>query len=197
MTQFYDLPSQLQELLIMLPFRVGYYVSASDQTGGEEAEEQELEALSNIVTYYIEDALKSEIAQQAMTEMLGRRKYWDKWREHIDQVPAQCEKLFEELGAYLDDKDLIGFKNNLIDIAIAVAQAYCEDEHGAASEVRETSIAALLKRIGQAIFPQAIFPQAIFSGEPQSEQTISYNISAAEREAILKLADSLQIEVAI
>lgn len=192
MTQFYDLPSQLQELLIMLPFRVGYYVSASDQTGGKAAETQELEALSNIVTYYVEDALKSEIAQQAMTEMLGRRKYWDRWREQIDQVPAQCETLFEELSTFVDDKDIVGFKNNLIDIAIAVAQAYCEDEHGAASEVRDSSITALLKRIGQAIFPQAIFP-----GEPQSEQTISYNISSAERIAILKLADALRIEVDI
>ncbi len=186
MTQFYDLPPQLQELLIMLPFRVGYYVSASDQAGGEEAEAQELEALSNIVTYYIEDALKSEIAQQAMTEMLGRRKYWDRWREHIDQVPAQCETLFEELAVFMDDKDIIGFKNNLIDIAIAVAQAYCEDAHGAASEVREPPIAVLLRRIRYIIFP----------GEPQSEQTkVSYNISAVERDAILKLADSLRIKV--
>jgi len=47
-----DISSAERELLVSLPYRVGIFVSKSDEEGGEVSGEQELRALSNILTGY-------------------------------------------------------------------------------------------------------------------------------------------------
>jgi hypothetical protein len=71
-----DLPDDIRLLVVRLPYRVGFYVSASDKTGGEESDAAEMAALEGIVTFYVEDFCKSEFAQAVMLETIQRKAEW-------------------------------------------------------------------------------------------------------------------------
>lgn len=169
----------------MMPFRVGYYVSVSDRTGGVEADVREMAALENIVTFYVEDTLKSEFAQEAMLAMLRERYKWAEWCGHIEIVPEECLKLSAFLHEYLDEKDVIAYKNNLLEIAISVAQAYRElDDKLAFQDKLRTYVLVIFRRV-----------RAFLGGEDVPSMDSVLNISREERMAIGLLSDSLGIQV--
>ncbi|HNQ92279.1 MAG TPA: hypothetical protein PKI93_05035 [Alphaproteobacteria bacterium] len=183
MTRLTDLPEDIQSLIVKLPFRVGYYISASDKTGGEQADEAEMRALQNIVTFYVEDTLKSEFAQEAMLEMLRHKKDWENWKEHIEIVPEECLKMSESLVGTIDLKEIYSFKSNLLEIAISVAQAYREfDDKVPPMEKLKTHLSILFQRI-----------RALLKGEEMPSTDTMLNISREERMAVGLIADSLGI----
>ncbi len=185
MTALSQLPDDIQTLIIQLPFRVGYYISASDKIGGDEADQQEMMALENIVTFYVEDTLKSEFVQEAMQKMLAQKHSWEKWKDHIEVVPEECLKATEALVGVIEMKEIWAFKNNLLEIAISVAQAYREfDDTVSTVEKVQTYLTILFKRI-----------RAIMSGEEMPSTNSMLNISRDERMAIGLLADTLGIVV--
>lgn len=187
MTRLADLPEDIQSLIVKLPFRVGYYISSSDKTGGDEADVAEMQALQNIVTFYVEDTLKSEFAQEAMTEMLRRRKDWENWKEHVEVVPEECLKMSEALVGTVDLKEVYAFKSNLLEIAISVAHAYREfDDKVSAIEKISTYLSILFQRVS-----------ALLKGEEMPSNDTMLNISREERMAIGLIADSLGLSFKI
>ncbi|MDY0030186.1 MAG: hypothetical protein RBR86_09625 [Pseudobdellovibrionaceae bacterium] len=185
MTSLAALPEDIRNLVVKLPFRVGYYISASDKTGGDDADDAEMRALENIVTFYIEDTLKSEFATEAMLEMLRKKDQWENWKEHIEIVPEECLKMSESLVGNIELKEVVAFKNNLLEIAISVAQAYREFDHKVSTlEKFSTYFAILLKRI-----------QALMAGQEIQSTDAMLNISREEKMAIGLLADSLGVQI--
>lgn len=183
MTNLASLPEDIQELVIKLPFRVGYYISASDKTGGDEADEKEMQALENIVTFYVEDTLKSEFATEAMLEMIKRKKHWESWKEHIEIVPEECLKMSESLVGVIEMREIYAFKSNLLEIAISVAQAYREfDDSVSTSEKFSTYLSILFQRV-----------KAILTGQEMKSNDQMLNISRDEKMAIGLIANSLGI----
>ena len=53
-----------RELIVSLPYRVGLWISESDTSGGDEADEAERNALHLMMTGYAEDFLKSEVVEE-------------------------------------------------------------------------------------------------------------------------------------
>ncbi|HRK97814.1 MAG: hypothetical protein KDJ26_04135 [Alphaproteobacteria bacterium] len=187
MTALRELPEDIQQLIIKLPFRVGYYISASDKTGGDDADQKEMLALQNIVTFYVEDTLKSEFAQEVMLLMLKEKNHWGEWKEHIEIVPEECLKVTAALVGIVEMKEIIAFKNNLLEIAISVAQAYREfDDRVSTVEKIQTYLAIIFQRV-----------RALLLGEEIQSTDMMLNISREERMAIGLLADTLGIEVKI
>jgi len=84
------LPQDIQDLVVSLPFRVGLFISESDQTGGDESAEAERKALENIVTFYVEDTVKGEFAHEVMLHTLNNKSKWNDWSENIGKVPEEC-----------------------------------------------------------------------------------------------------------
>lgn len=167
------IPEEHYRSLIALPYRIGYFVSASDKTGGSESEGRELQALENLFTFYVEDALKSEFAQQVMLATLQHKAYWPQWRDDIDHVPEECTEIVGYLEDRLDIKSLVAFKNNLLEIGVTVAMAYNEGKPRI----------AFLDRI-----------KAMFAAPKVSTQNHEYlNVSMAEKAAINQLAGTLGI----
>lgn len=166
-------PEETYRTLIALPYRIGYFISASDKTGGSESEDRELQALENLFTFYVEDALKSEFAQQVMLATLQHKAYWPQWRDDIDNLPNECAEIVGYLGDRLDIKSLVAFKNNLLEIGVTVAMAYNEGKP-------KVSLIEKLK--------------SIFSAPKISTINHAYlNISADEKIAINRLADTFGI----
>lgn len=182
-----DLPDDIRLLVVRLPYRVGFYVSASDKTGGDESDAAEMAALEGIVTFYVEDFCKSEFAQAVMLETIQRKAEWDGWQEKIEIVPEEIRKVLDFLVDKLDGKELTAFKNNLLEIAIAVAQAYREfDVSQPLTERVQVYLSILIARIKALVKGQEI----------QSHDTL-LNISRDEKMAINLLADALGIEYRI
>ena len=167
-------PEDTYRTLVALPYRVGLYISQSDKTGGKSSEAQELAALENVVTFYVEDTLKSEFAQTIMLATLQHKTYWAQWSENIDSVPEECAYIAGYLADILDDRKLAGFKNNLLEIAMAVALAY-----------RETAAATGFFARMKALFA----PRLVKVSTEETQQHL--NISEAEKIAINHLAEKL------
>lgn len=126
MTLLDDLPGQDRTLLIRLPVRVGFWLSQVDKTGGAIAEKGERAAIETIVTAYAQDYLKSEFVQRLMELTVEQTPSWPNWMVELDRVPAECARMVDILTDRIDARDLNTFKHNLLDIAIAVAMAFCE-----------------------------------------------------------------------
>jgi hypothetical protein len=179
-----ELPDDTRRSIVRLPYRVGLYISMSDQTGGSESDDAEMAALANVVTYYVEDFCKSEFAQGVMLETLRYKDDWPNWKEDIQTVPDDCKKVFDALSGRQDVKDIVAFKNNLLEIAIAVAMAYREFNSSAEpwAERFRVYLSVLMRRI-----------KAFLKGEQPDSVDQILNISRDEKAAINILANTLGI----
>lgn len=185
MTYLSKLPQDIQELVVRLPFRVGLYISESDKTGGSESAEAERKALENIVTFYVEDTVKGEFAHEVMNETLRQKSKWTSWGCDLGLVDEECLKISQALVGVLDMKEIVAFKQNLIEIAFVVAQAYREfDQSASAGQKFQVYISLFLRRL-----------RAVFTGESVSSNEELLNISPAERSAIKLLGDTMGILV--
>lgn len=179
------LPQDLQDLIVSLPFRVGLFISESDQTGGDESAEAERKALENIVTFYVEDTVKGEFAHEVMLQTLNNKAKWAEWTESIDKVPDECLQLAYMLKETIEPKEILAYKQNLIEVAIAIAQAYCEfDENSSTMTKLEVYFTLFMKRM-----------QSMFSGEQVVSNDYTLNISPSERAAIKLLSKNLEVQV--
>ncbi|PZP57205.1 MAG: hypothetical protein DI586_01030 [Micavibrio aeruginosavorus] len=169
-------PEDTYRTLIALPYRVGLYVSQSDRTGGKSSETQELAALENVVTFYVEDTLKSEFAQTIMLATLQHKAYWPEWSAETESVPQECKTITDYLVNIIDERKLESFKSNLLEIAITVAQAYQES-------AQDVSIFGKIKHA-----------LSFRSEKIAADDNIEHiNISAAEKIAINKLAEMMGV----
>ncbi|MCC6597736.1 MAG: hypothetical protein IT559_02985 [Alphaproteobacteria bacterium] len=121
-----DFIPEQKELLVSLPYRVGLFVSQSDRSGGAEAQAIELQALASIIHGFSQDVFGSEFLQYVMGEVLARQSGWQSWAEEMDHVPRQCRQAREILATRLDEKEIKAYTTRLMEIAEAVALAFCE-----------------------------------------------------------------------
>ncbi len=124
-----QLTAQQKQTVVALPFRVGLYVSKADDTGGEEADQQEAAALESIIQGFAENMLGSESIQYIMTATLENKKNWPQWSGDLKQVPRECRETVDALSVIVDEKDAKAFANHLLQIGEAVALAFREYEH--------------------------------------------------------------------
>lgn len=178
-----DFTTEQHKLLVALPYRVGLWVSSSDSSGGDDADEAEKQALKAIVTGFAQDFLKSEFVQRLMEETIAHTPEWSGWETGLENVPDECAQAVEILAEKLDRKELMSFKLTMVEIATSVAMAYCEIEErdGMAASMRIKAM-MLLDRLRA----------MITGGDVRSEEEI-LNISSAERQALKTLALALDL----
>ena len=172
-----------RDLLVALPHRVGLWIGSVDSTGGSEAEDAEMQALSVIVTGFAEDFLKSEFVQAMMEETVRRKDEWDGWEKHLDDVPAECMRATDLLAERISRKELASFKLTLMEIATSVAMAYREFDDTA-------DISSRAKVYGRIIMDRL---GALLRGGKAHTMDEILNISDLERKALDKLVESLDL----
>jgi hypothetical protein len=165
-----------EELLISLPYRIGLYVSHADVTGGWDAQESEIQSLTDILRDYSNDFCKTEFSQKVFMDCLAMRGKWPVWSQDAESVPAQLDRAMRLLQPMMSEKELAGFCEVLGDIALAVAMAFRE----AADSGNENRpiVREILARIG-----------AVLS---EKDPLDHINISGRERAALKKIACSLR-----
>ena len=115
-----------RKLIVSLPFRVGLYISQSDETGGDESDDLEMEALDSIVTAYAQEVFGAETVQYVISETVARKGEWSGWSDDLDSIQSECYRAIDILADVVDDKEVTAFKRHLIEIGESVALAFRE-----------------------------------------------------------------------
>lgn len=173
-----------KDLLTALPYRVGLWVSRSDETGGEESGKAEIEALRGIIRGFAEDFCKSEFVEAIMRETISRNDRWNSWEKNADGVLAECSRAIEMISGYFEERDVTSFKHNLLEIGMAVALAYREfDGHESFAGRLKIRLRYVRQRVIAAM---------------QKKRIVSFseylNISRAEHAALAQLSAALRME---
>jgi hypothetical protein len=176
-----------RRLLVRLPYRVGAYISSSDNTGGMAADVQEKMALRTLLTAFVQDTLKSQEIQELMEETITKQSEWPQWVDDLDNVPDECRQIVDLLNDCLSAKEIGAFKSNLIEIALTVAMAFREVDV-TASNVEKLKVYSNLwiERW-----------RAFVGGKALIGSDEVLNVSAAEKAALVKLGHALQRDIRI
>ena len=170
--------------LTSLPYRVGLYVSQSDQSGGDAANENELRAIENLIYGFADGVFGSELVQNIMAETIKQKDKWSDWDQHLEQVPDECTDALAILSPYVDYKESTAYAMRLMDIGEAVALAFREDIAGQAGFGR---ILAYLRYLSYA-------KKAKAKKLPVRNFEDFLSISNDERRALVTVAESLSID---
>lgn len=183
MAHLEDFTPDQRDLLEALPYRVGLWISASDNTGGGQADEAEALALEMIVTGFAEDFCKSEFVQAMMEDALSRKAEWSAWNQNITEIPGECVRAIDLLSEHLDRKEVTSFKLTLMEIATAVAMAYREFEDN-------DNLSSRLKVYSRILREKM---RALFTGQRTRSADEFLNISEAEQKALDVLSQALDL----
>ncbi len=168
-------------LLVSLPYRVGLFVSQSDQSGGDDSDEIEQAALRNIITAYSQEVFGSETVQYVISETVRRHSEWEKWAGKLDEIEGDCHKAIDILSATVDEKEVNAYKNHIIQIGESVALAF--REYG-----KDTPLMDKLKIY---IFYFKDKMKATKYGVQYKKWEEFINISLRERQALRSIASAL------
>ena len=171
-----------RELLISLPYRAGLWMSESDESGGDESQEAELITLESLIIGYAEDFLKSEFVEELMRQTLAAKERWGEWGNELDNVPQECQSALERM----EPKDVLSFKQALIEIATAVAMAFREFDE------EEQPVVEKVRLYSQ--YYWNCFLARVKKQQPPNLDAI-LNISRAEQEVLEKLSQALEIDL--
>lgn len=179
---FLDGLSQSQrDLLVGLPYRVGLYVSQSDESGGDESDEAEMVALESIVVAYSQEIFGAETVQYVIGETVQRKKEWPAWSKNLEQVELECRKSIDILSNVVDDKEISAFKRHLLEIGESVALAF--------REYSEST--PIMDKIKIYMHYMRSRKEAVKHGIVPKEWDQFINISLDERAALQKVAEAL------
>ena len=179
---FNTLNIEEKRLIVQLPYRVGLYVSESDQTGGDESDEQEAQVLASIIQGFAEDVMGAESIQHIISTTLMLKEQWGEWTADLDAVPRECEKAVGIMAQHVSPKDAKAFSTQMYEIGEAVALAFKEYEEG-------NLIKDLMTRFRY--WQDQVYHKRHGLREKTYDEYIS--ISADERAALKKLAIGLQL----
>ena len=175
-----NLTDNQRETLVSLPYRVGVWVSKSDNVGGGESDAQELQVLGNIINGFASDMFGSEVVQIIMSDTVRKHAEWPNWARQHSSVPEDCTFALDVIRQYADSKDATAFKNHLMEIGEAVALAF-----------REYDQMGFGEKISLYISYIAVKFRKTPVGRPRRTLREYLSISHAERKALGELAQSL------
>lgn len=178
-----QLSADQRTLLVSLPYRVGLFISQSDETGGDDSDEAEMVALSNIITAYSQEVFGAETVQYVISETVRRKPEWEKWSKDLETIEGQCHQAIDILSDHVDTKEVSAFKNHLVEIGESVALAF--REYG-----KETP---LMDKIRVFLFYIKGKRHAAKYGIPYKDWEQFINISLDERKALRRIAGALNI----
>lgn len=170
-----------RDMLISLPYRVGLWVSQSDSSGGESADSEELQALSNILDGYAQEIFGSEAVQHIISGTMDHRNDWPRWSKQTGDVVVDCRQAVDILSEVVDVKEVSAFKKHLVEIGEAVALAFREEnENISFGEKLSLYIRFYVGKL-----------KALKKGQPYKTFDQFLNISLQERRALTTLAHAL------
>ncbi len=174
------LPDQ-RDLLVALPYRIGLYISQSDQSGGDSSDEAEMQALSSIITAYSQEVFGAETVQYVISETVSRKDEWDSWSKDLETVEGECHRAIDILSEAVDEKEVSAFKRSMLEIGESVALAF--REYGESTPIMD--------KIKIYMYYKKSRKEAVRQGIVAMEWDQFINISLDERKALQVIAKAL------
>jgi len=179
-----DLTDSQKMRIISLPYRAGLYVSASDQSGGDAASENEIRALENLIYGFSDGVFGSELVQDVMAETIKHKHLWKDWKKDIEAVPDECRDALLILSGHVDHKERGAYARRVLALGEAVALAFREDISSQAGFGRFKAYLRYLKMVRKARAKK--LPARNF------EDFLS--ISSDEHRALIALSSALNVD---
>lgn len=172
-----------KELIISLPYRAGMWVSQADSAGDSDgADEKEAKTLEQIIQEQSKGMFNSAFVHEVMIETASRKQDWPKWQSEIDDIPALCKKAVELIENKLDENNAAAYRENVMAIAVNVAEAFREFDGDMPFFARMISQLRLLaEAIGR-----------VFTRKKTFKTETYLNISYEEDKALSKLYSAMQ-----
>ncbi len=177
MSSLKEMQAEDRGLLIGLPYRVGVWMSHSDDEEGEADDVREMKALEHIIKSIASVHEESSFVQEVAAETLNKKDQWEIWANHSFDILADCEKAIEVLKKTVNVNDLKDYRKTLVNIAETVAAAYGEFGMGAGDD--EGVLGGFLNKVVGKL-----------KGEEQEDSFM--NISPAEGDALDRLKMALR-----
>ncbi len=168
-----------KDLLIKLPFQVGFNISEADGDGGEENELLEMEALSRILRLLPGLYKHVPLVQEILIKARDGQSEWESWQEGSFDLTSECTKAIKVIKAKAGDNEAKALRKALLEIADTVARAAGE---GAMLEIRTEPDSGFLRLVKKAMMSFGMI-----------KEDDSANISSAELAAIEKIEAALTV----
>lgn len=176
MTSLSDFEQAETELFASLPYKVGMYISHSDDVEGEADDEREQKALASCLKQFVKLAENKPLLAGIVKESLRREDKWAEWTDQSFTVLHDIKKAVPLLRTKASADQIKEIKRALMEIGTAVAQA--SGEFGQFDEAESDSFFGRI--IGK------------FSGLGEGDAGHPMNVSATEDSALEKLRATLQ-----
>ncbi len=171
-----------KRLIVQLPYRVGLYVSKSDESGGDQSDQEEISVLGSIIRGFAEEVMGAESTQHIISTTLALKDQWPEWGGQLTRVPKECTAALQVIYKHIGKKEARAYANQMYEIGEAVALAFKEYEEG--------NIWADFR-----IYISYLTDQAKARKNGQREKSFDEykSISAAERHALKNIAQALRL----
>jgi hypothetical protein len=169
-------------LIVQLPYRVGYWLSRADDTGGDEADEKERAALYGIIKRAASGEFKSAFIHIVFAGLYMKKSNWTQWDDHIETVLQDCRSVVDIMKKRdLPEADRKVYLDLMMQIAIEVARAFQEYE-------RAASIWGRLYAKWELLTEKIL---RVFNPKKIPDIAVCPNISPQERRALIALHKAL------
>lgn len=119
---------ELQEFLAGLFYRVGDFISASDDTDvGEESEELEQKSMLALITQFSESRKLPPLICDMARETLARRRDWVRWGDARGQFLSEFEDALDLLQDSLIEDEAQSLRRCAFFLAMRVAESFREE----------------------------------------------------------------------
>ena len=179
-----DFTRDERDMLASLPYRVGLWVSSSDNTGGSDSDSQEVAALEKTITRIAQGMFESAFVHEIMADTFLRREEWPAWGANVQSVPADCVAAVKFMQGRLSARDIDAYRHILMQIGLEVARAFREYDRS------EPFLYRMIRWISIGV--DRLF--GIMHGEKYVSEDL-LNISYEEDLALNELAKALRGEV--
>lgn len=177
MTDLSTFTNEEKELLASLPYKVGIWVSYTDDVDGEGDDRNEIKALEHCLNEFARQSEGRPLVSSVIKETFHLKAKWAVWADQSFHVLKDVEKAVGVIKAKGTPQDYKAFRAVIMEIAAAVAQAHGEFSHFDDEEAKT-------------IFSKIIGKLASLAEDDKGHPM---NVSAAEDSALSKLAAALKI----
>jgi argonaute-like protein implicated in RNA metabolism and viral defense len=115
------------DLIVKLPFRVGLWMSRTDDAPGLLDDKLERAKLKDVITKVAKFHESSSIVRTTLAKTLSQAGKWADWSAGLDTVLADCETGLQVIKAQGGEEDMKVYRAVLMQTAICVAEAFQEE----------------------------------------------------------------------